>query len=164
MICLKHRQERDSLWQLFYIFSHEKSFPTYNNNEQKLAELKAEYQKILDRLDALEQQGVIGAFEKRTIIELSGDVIQEIAQKYKNVQKDVGDMMRGALIDTSARRILNQGIKQGIKQGINQGITETKKRTALNMLKRGKMTIEEISEDTGLSVPEVEQLAKLQTV
>ncbi len=156
MICLKHRQERDSLWQLFYIFSHEKSFPTYNNNEQKLAELKAEYQKILDRLDALEQQGVIGAFEKRTIIELSGDVIQEIAQKYKNVQKDVGDMMRGALIDTSARRILNQGI--------NQGITETKKRTALNMLKRGKMTIEEISEDTGLSVPEVEQLAKLQTV
>ncbi len=148
----------------FYIFSHEKSFPTYNNNEQKLAELKAEYQKIIDRLDALEQQGVIGAFEKRTIIELSGDVIQEIAQKYKNVQKDVGDMMRGALIDTSARRILNQGIKQGIKQGINQGITETKKRTALNMLKRGKMTIEEISEDTGLSVPEVEQLAKLQTV
>lgn len=68
-------------------------------------------------------------------------MIQKIAQKYKNVQKDVGDMMRGALIDTSARRILNQGIKQGIKQGINQGITETKKRTALNMLKRGIMTI-----------------------
>ena len=76
------------------------------------------------------------------------------------MRKGIGDMMRGALIDTSARRILNQGIKQGI----NQGITETKKRTALNMLKRGKMTIEEISEDTGLSVPEVEQLAKLQTV
>jgi predicted transposase/invertase (TIGR01784 family) len=69
-------------------------------------------------------------------------------------------MMRGALIDTSARRILNQGIKQGI----NQGITETKKRTALNMLKRGKMTIEEIAEDTDLSVAEVEHLAKLQTV
>lgn len=69
-------------------------------------------------------------------------------------------MMRGALIDTSARRILNQGIKQGI----NQGITETKKRTALNMLKRGKMTIEEIAEDAGLSVSEVEQLAGLRTV
>ena len=91
-------------------------------------------------------------------------MIQAIAQKYKNVRKGIGDMMRGALIDTSARRILNQGIKQGINQGINQGITETKKRTALNMLKRGKMTIEEIAEDTGLSVPEVEQLAKLQTV
>ena len=32
------------------------------------------------------------------------------------------------------------------------------------MLKRGKMTIEEIAEDTGLSVAEVEQLAGLQTV
>ena len=80
------------------------------------------------------------------------------------MRKGIGDMMRGALIDTSARRILNQGIKQGINQGINQGITETKKRTALNMLKRGKMTIEEIAEDTDLSVAEVEHLAKLQTV
>ena len=41
---------------------------------------------------------MIGAFDKRTIIELSGDVIKEIAQKYENVQKGVGDMMRGALI------------------------------------------------------------------
>jgi len=57
---------------------------------------------------------VIGAFDKRTIIELSGDVIKEIAQKYENVQKGVGDMMSGALIETSARTILNQGIKQGI--------------------------------------------------
>ena len=51
----------------FYIFSHEKSFPEYNNNEQKLEELKAEYQIILERLDELEQQEFIGAFDKRTI-------------------------------------------------------------------------------------------------
>ncbi len=136
----------------FYIFSHEKSFPEYNSNEQKLAELKAEYQKILEKLDGLEQQGVIGAFDKRTIIELSEDVIKEIAQKYENVQKGVGDIMGGALIETEARTILNQGI------------SETKKQTALKLLKRGKQTIKEIAEDTGLSVTEVEQLAKLQTV
>ena len=108
----------------------------------------------------LEQQGVIGAFDKRTIIELSGDVIREIAQKYENVQKGVGDMMRGPLIETSARTILNQGIQQGKSQGIN----EANRNTALKMLKRGKLTIEEIAEDTGLSVAEVEQLAGLQTV
>lgn len=132
----------------FYLFSHEKSFPEYNSNEQKLAELKAEYQEILERLDELEQQGVIGAFDKRTIIELSGDVIKEIAQKYENVQKGVGDIMGGALIETSARRLKN----------------EANKETAIRMIKRGKMTIEEIAEDTGLSVAEVEQLAGLQTV
>lgn len=62
---------------------------------------------------------MIGAFDKRTIIELSGDVIKEIAQKYENVQNDIGDMMGGALIETEARRILNKGI------------SETKKETAL---------------------------------
>ena len=136
----------------FYIFSHEKSFPEYNSNEQKLAELKAEYQEILERLDALEQQGVIGAFDKRTIIELSGDVIKEIAQKYENVQKGVGDIMGGALIETSARRLKNEAEN------------ETKKQTALKLLKRGKQTVEEIAEDTGLSITEVEQLAGFQTV
>ena len=117
----------------FYIFSHENSFPEYNSNEQKLEKLKAEYQGILERLDGLEQQGVI-------------------AQKYENVQKGVGDIMGGALIETEARRILNKGI------------SETKKETALRMLKRGKMTVEEIAEDSGLSVAEVEQLAELQSV
>ena len=136
----------------FYIFSHENSFPEYNSNEQKLAELKAEYQEILERLDELEQQGVIGAFDKRTIIELSGDVIKEIAQKYENVQKGVGDIMGGALIETSARRLKNEAEN------------ETKKQTALKLLKRGKQTVEEIAEDTGLSITEVEQLAGLQTV
>ncbi len=148
----------------FYIFSHEKSFPEYNSNEQKLAELKAEYQKILERLDELEQQDVIGAFDKRTIIELSSDVIKEIAQKYENVQKGVGDIMGGALIETSARTILNQGITQGINQGRSLGISETKKKTALRMLKMEKYTIEEIAECSDLSVEEVEQLVGLQTV
>ncbi len=136
----------------FYIFSHEKNFSEYNSNEQKLEELKAEYQIILKRLDELEQQGTIGAFDKRTIIDLSGDVIKEIAQKYENVQKGIGDMMRGAMIETSARRILNQGIN------------ENKKTTARRMLKVGKLTIEEIAEYTELSVAEVEQLAGVQTV
>ena len=136
----------------FYIFSHENNFPEYDSNVQKLEELKAEYQIILERLDELEQQGVIGAFDKRTIIELSGDVIKEIAQKYKNVQEGVGDMMRGPLIETDARRFLNQGISQNQRE------------TALRLIKRGKQTVEEIAEDTGLSVEEVEQMAGLRSV
>ena len=132
----------------FYIFSHEKSFSEYNSNEQKLEELKTEYRIILERLDDLEKQGIIGAFDKRTIIELSSDVIREIARKYENVQKGIGAMMRGPLIQTEARTILN----------------ESKKETALRMLKMGKLTIAEIAECSDLSVEEVERLAGLQTV
>lgn len=148
----------------FYIFSHESNFPEYNSNEQKLKELKAEYQVILERLDALERQSVIGAFDKRTIIELSGDVIREIAKKYDNVQKGVGDMMSGALIETEARTILSQGISQGIKQGIKQGANETKKKTALIMLQDGELSIEKIAKYADLEVAEVEQLAETQTM
>ena len=83
-------------------------------------------------------------------------MIKEIAQKYENVQKGVGDIMGGALIETEARTILNQGKIQGIN--------ETKQLTALRMLKMGKLTIEEIAECSELSVAEVEQLAGLQTV
>ena len=136
----------------FYIFSHEKIFPEYNSNEQKLAELKAEYQKIIEKLGELEQQGVIGAFDKRTIIELSGDVIKEITQKYKNVQKGVGDMMSEALIETSARTILNQGISQNQKE------------TALRMLQDGELPIDKIAKYCGLRTEDVEQLAGVQTV
>jgi len=130
----------------FYIFSHEKSFPEYNNNEQKLTELKSEYQKILVKLDELELQGIIGAFDKRTIIELSNDVIKELAQKYENVQKGVGDIMSGALIETSARKLKN----------------EAQKETALRMLKDGELPIDKIAKYSGLSIAEVKQLAELQ--
>lgn len=100
------------------------------------------------RIDGLKKQGVIGAYDKRTIIELSGDVIKEITKKYENLQKGVGDIMRGTLIETSARKIKN----------------EAKKEVAISMLKIGKMTIEEIAECSELSVTEVEQLAEIQTV
>ncbi|MCM1184333.1 MAG: hypothetical protein NC337_13260 [Roseburia sp.] len=136
----------------FYIFSHEENFSEYNSDKQKLEQLKAEYQIILERLDELERQEVIGAFDKRTIIELSGDVIREIAQKYGNVQKGVGDMMSGALIETEARTILNQGIN------------ETKKKTALRMLQDGELPIDKIARYSGLAIEEVETLAELQTV
>lgn len=68
------------------------------------------------------------------------------------MQKGVGDMMRGALIETEARTILNQGRN------------EMKKKAAIRMLNMGKLTIEEIAECSELSVAEVEQLAELQTV
>ena len=140
----------------FYIFSHEKNFKVYNSNEQRLADLKEEYQNILERLDKLEQEGIIGAFDKRTIIELSGDVIEEIAQKYENVQKGIGGMMSGALIETEARAILNKGI--------DKGIDKTKKETALRMLQDGELPIDKVAKYSGLDIAEVELLVGLQTV
>ena len=120
----------------------------YNNNEQKLEELKTEYRRILDRLDELEREKVIGAFDKRVIIELSSDVLKEIARKYENIQKGVGGMMRGPMIETEAKRILDKG----------------KRETALRMIRDGELSIEKVAKYSGLAIKEVEELSKLQTV
>lgn len=140
----------------FYIFSHEKNFKVYNSNEQRLAELKAEYRSTLERLNKLEQEGIIGAIDKCTIIELSRDVIREIAQKYEKVQKGIGGMMSGALLETEARTILNRGK--------DEGRNENKRETAIRMLEDGILPIEKIAKYSGLVIKEVEELAKLGTV
>ncbi len=61
-------------------------------------------------------------------------------------------VMKGALGGTVARRILNTGQN------------ETKKETALKMLRDGELPIEKIAEYAGLKVEEVEQLAKIQAM
>lgn len=60
--------------------------------------------------------------------------------------------MRGALIETEARIILNQGKILGMD--------EANKKTADRMLKSGKFTTEEAAEYCGLNVTDVEQLAE----
>lgn len=57
--------------------------------------------------------------------------------------------MKGALGDPEIRRILNTGQN------------ETRKETALRMLKDGDLSVEKIAEYAGLKVEEVKQLAEL---
>ena len=79
-------------------------------------------------------------------------MIKEIAQKYENVQKGVGGMMSGALLETEARMILNRGKD------------EAKRETALRMLRDGVLPIEKIAEYSGLDIAEVKLLVGLQKV
>lgn len=65
-----------------------------------------------------------------------------------NVQKGVSDVMRGALIETEARTILNRGKD------------EAKKETALRMLQDGESSFDKIAKYSGLTVADVEQLAE----
>ncbi len=62
------------------------------------------------------------------------------------MQKGVGGVMGGALIETEARRLRDEAT------------AEKARKTALRMLKSGKLTFEEIAEYSELSVEEVKQL------
>ena len=52
----------------------------------------------------------------------------------------------------------NQGIQKGIQQGIQQGTNSAKKEIAKKLLESGAISVQQISETTGLSIEEIETL------
>ena len=70
------------------------------------------------------QDEKLSDFDRNTLIETAEDVINEIAKKYENLRKGIGDVMGGAILDTNARRILNQGRAEGRVEGRAEGRVE----------------------------------------
>ena len=120
----------------FYSFNCEKDFGIYDTDTDKLEELKAVYRSIIDRLEELVEKGQITAFDKGTLLELSSDVLKELARKYSKVTEGIGEIMSGTMIETQTRKTWEQG-----------GDDRDKKRIA-EMLSRGK-TPQEIADFCG---------------
>lgn len=137
----------------FYIFSKEAEFSEYETNPLKLESLKSEYLEIIERMDKLVQDGGLSDFDRTTLLETANDVMKEIAKKYQNVVKGVGKVMGGALLETNARKIKNEGIAEGRTKGIAEGrmkgIAEKGIKIFLNLLA------------TGMSKDEAQQLAEI---
>ena len=51
-------------------------------------------------------------------------VVDSIARKYEHVRKRDGDVMGGIILDTQAKRILNQGREEGRAEGREEGRAE----------------------------------------
>lgn len=97
----------------FYIFTHEANFPEYNIDQSLLQQLLEQFAQISRQLSELTDAGKITEFEKRTIIELSQKVIDNIARKYEEIVRGVEKIMGGKVIETEAKRILNRGRSEG---------------------------------------------------
>lgn len=140
----------------FYIFSKEAEFAEYERNPAKLDTLKKEYQEIIERLDKLVQDGRLSHFDRMTLLETAKDVINEIAKKYRNVVEGMGKIMGGALLETNARKIKNEGIAEGIAEGIIEG----KMQVFLNLIADG-MPKKKAQNLTGISDNAVKKALKL---
>ena len=77
----------------FYLFSHENRLPEYDQNEEKLEHLKQEYAEIVSRLEELCRTGELDEYTRKTIMEMSNKVLENLAQKYENVKKEVKKVM-----------------------------------------------------------------------
>lgn len=104
----------------FHIFIYEKEFEVYDSNEEKLEQLKSVYAKIIDKLDACSKRGLITEYTKQTIMVMSKKVLEQLAKKYSNVEKGIGDIMGGKILDYEAKDILNEGRAMGVKDGENK--------------------------------------------
>ena len=134
----------------FYIFTYEAEFDEYNTDKEKLAELHGQYQLIIDRLSELVEKEEITAFDKKTIVDITDDVVRELTKKYTKLQKEVGDLMSGAMLETEARRFRDEYLQVGVSQGISQ--------VAENMI-RAQKPAEEIESMTGFSIDKLKEIA-----
>ena len=85
----------------------------YNDDESKLALLKAEYEDIKNRLENLLEQQVIEEYTKRIITDMSGKVLEHLAEKYDKVKEGVKSVMGGRVLEHEAKTIRNEGIRAG---------------------------------------------------
>ena len=121
----------------FYIFNLEKNFPQYEASEEALKSLKKVYVDFMDRLEREVTEGHISAYYRRTILDMSKKVLENIAAKYKNVQKGVNDIMGGKVLEHEGKTILNEGIAIGEALGEERGRREEKFDTARRLRNAG---------------------------
>ena len=133
----------------FHIFVYENSFLLYNENNKKLEELKAIYQDIVDRLEALALAGDLDEHTRHCIMSTSHYVSDYLARNFDAVKKGIGDIMRGQVLDYEAKRIWNAGR--------TEGITEGAKKFCLSLLKDGFISLAEAAKRLGISETELQK-------
>ncbi|XME00913.1 hypothetical protein QYZ88_009255 [Lachnospiraceae bacterium C1.1] len=106
----------------FYIFKYENELDTIDGNTQELSNLLEEYKKIRARLDKENENGNLSAISLSVIIKLTHRVAYNLTMKRKNIQKKVGDLMGGHVIDLPEFKIYDNGKADGIAEGKAEGI------------------------------------------
>ncbi|MCD7956990.1 MAG: hypothetical protein LUG93_14830 [Lachnospiraceae bacterium] len=112
----------------FYIFSYEAHLAEYDEDEQKLQLLKAEYARINDRLDDLCRKQYLSTYYRKIIVEMTHTVLKKLAAKYENIRKGVQSVMGGKVLEYESKTIYQEGLQKGRQEGRQEGEIEAKKR------------------------------------
>ena len=116
----------DKLYMLipFYIFNYEEDLPVINENTDQIDRLINLYKDVFRRLENEHEVGNLSALSYDAIIRLTYSVAYKLTMKQGNVQKKVGDVMGGKVLDLPCFRIFDQGKEQGLEQGIEAFIED----------------------------------------
>ena len=138
----------------------------HEKDRGSLEVLTAEYEGIKRHLETLSRSGKLTEYAKRTIEEMTGKVLEHIAETYDKVREGVKSVMGGNVLEYEAKTIFNEGLALGRNEGILMGRNEGfalgeakgKANTARNLLRMG-LEFAQIAQATGLSFEEVESLS-----
>ncbi len=144
----------------FYIFSHEKQFDKYEQDKKMLEILKQKYGQIKNRLESLQNQGIITEYSRCTIIDMSNKVLEHIAKKYESVRKGVKSVMGGKVLEYEAKTIRNEGWNEGLVIGREEGRILTV-RIFQEASRNPDSSIEQIAARIGCKVEEVTDTLKM---
>ena len=90
--------------------------------------------------------------------DMNYDLMQEVTRYFKETQEGVEYMCRA--FEETRKQGYERGLQLGIQQGMEQGISQATRDLALNMLSGGKLPADDIAMYTGLSLEDIEALAK----
>ncbi len=117
---------REKMFMLipFYIFNYESRLEDINNSEEQLNQLLDDYEELFTRLEKEQDSGNLSAVSYDAIIRLTYSVAYKLTMKQDNVQRKVGDVMGGKVLDLPCFKAYDQGLEQGLEQGREQGIEQ----------------------------------------
>ncbi len=84
---------------------------------------------------------------------MTAKVIENLTSQYRKVNREVGGIMVGKVLDYEAKRLLNEGISQGKEQGIKLKLVSM----VCKKLVKGK-TPQEIAEDLEEDLSEIQKI------
>jgi len=132
----------------YYIFNYESKLRELEENDDSLEELLDKYRDIFDRLEAEQEKSNLSSKSLDAIMNLTRSVTCKFTKNQSKVQRKVGDMMGGKILDLPCFKIHDEAKAEGLAEGRAEGEEERNRLAAENA--RLKAEIDEMKKQTSM--------------
>ena len=109
------------------------------------------------------QSGHMKSITCGALCELSNNVVEKLASKYSNVEKEVTEVMGGKVLNYRSKEIFREAMEKGLEEGRLEGSNQKTVELVTKKYQKGD-SASKIAEDLLMSVEEVEEILGEMTV
>lgn len=91
------------------------------------------------------------------LCELANNVVEKLASKYDNVEKEVTEVMGGKVLNYRSKEIFREAMEKGLEEGRLEGSNQKTVELVTKKYQKGD-SVSKIAEDLLMSVEEVEEI------